>query len=162
MFMRHTRVDRSRVLNIRTRDGYGMPAATGAQSTFADHRLLGTVYFRRRLDHSVDYSECTKPGRSYKWAIPIQYNLRTAVIGWKNPNHSILLFLKKESTVFWDSSCFKFPMPPRVFFKPFRCSWLFTAFTTSDKFKSFGIGGISADLGEMGAGCCGVAELGEA
>ena len=83
-------------------------------------------------------------------------------IGCKKPNHSILLFLKKESTVFWDSSCFKFPMPPRVFFKPFRCSWLFTAFTTSDKFRSFGIGGISAAVGEIESDCCRVAEPGEA
>ena len=121
------------------------------------------MYFRRRLGHSsVDYSECTKPRRSSRRTMPKQYSLRTAVIGWKNPNHSILLFLKKESTVFWDSSCFKFPMPPRVFFKPFRCSWLFTAFTTSDKFRSFGIGGISAAVGEIESDCCRVSELGEA
>ena len=94
--------------------------------------------------------------------IPIQNALRTAVIGWKNPNHSILLFLKKESTVFWDSSCFRLPMPPRVFFKPFRCSWLFTPFTTSDKFKSFGIGGVCTAVGEMQAGCRGGVELDEA
>jgi len=52
----------------------------------------------------------------------------------------LLFSTKNESIVFCDESCFKLPMPPRVFFKPFRCSILFTAFITSDRFKSFGRG----------------------